>query len=430
MKRLLILILIILPFLGSCKKEVDAPEITPEQARDSLYFLMKSVYYWYKVMPSVDRENYANPYTLMEAMMYKPLDRWSFVADYDEFMAEMKGGFVGHGIRIGLDNTDQVRIVMIYKNSPLYAEGVRRGWIIKKINDIDLAPIMISHDAVAYNNAFGPSSTTVTNKFLFQKPDGNDITISSKKASFTINSVILYDTLHLSTGVTGHLVFESFIEPSVQELRTAFAFFNVNGVKDLIVDLRYNSGGYLYVAQDLASYIVGNGHTETNFATIEYNDKYQAYNQSFKFVTTSYPLSLSRVIFITSRLTASASEDVMNGIAPQMAFVSIGDTTGGKPMGSLGFPCGKKYIFSPITSKVTNSLGQGEFFDGFAPDKIAIDDIAHDFDDRNEKCLNEAIRYIETGTFSAKGGEAFRRSVQFSEKPSWMNNTFVQKIDR
>jgi hypothetical protein len=427
MKKLPFVIIIVLIFFGSCRKNIDVPEITEAQARDSLYFLMKSVYYWYKQMPSVTRENYPDPYKLMEAMKYKPLDRWSFVADYDEFIAEMQGSFVGHGIRIGLDNTNQARIALIYRNSPLFAEGVRRGWIIKKINNIDLAPIMISQDADAYNNAFGPSSTNITNIFLFTKPDGTDITISSKKASFTINSVILYDTLHLSTGLTGHLVFESFIEPSVQELRTAFSFFKTIGVKDLIIDLRYNSGGYLYVAQELASYLVGNGHTEINFATIEYNDKYQAYNQSFKFITTSYPVALSRVIFITSRHTASASEDLMNGIATQMAFVSIGDTTDGKPMGTLAFPCGTKYIFCPITSKVTNSLGLGEFFDGFAPDKIAEDDIAHDFNDRNEKCLSEAIRYIETGSFSAKGAEDFRRSVQISEKPSWMNNAFINE---
>jgi carboxyl-terminal processing protease len=420
--------------MGSCKKEVTPADtgITPAQARDSLYFLMNSVYYWYNLMPSVDRENYADPYSLMDAMMYKTLDRWSFVADYDEFNAEMKGTFVGHGIRIGLDAANQARIALIYKKSPLFSSGVRRGWIIKKVNNTDLAPIMIARDAVAYNNLFGESSTSVTNTFLFQKPDGTEVTISSTKASFTLNTVILYDTLHIKSNVTsetivaGHLVLESFIEPTEAELATAFAYFKATGVKDLILDLRYNSGGYLYVAQILASYIAGNGYTTRNFATTEYNNKYQAYNESYKFLTTSYPLALTRVIFITSRLTASASEDVMNGLSPIATLVNIGDTTNGKPVGMLPFPCAKKYIFSPITSRVINSLNQGDFYDGFAPNKLASDDIAHDFNDKNEKCLNEAIRFIATGTFSTKGSVDFKRTVQFSEKPSWMNNTFVK----
>ena len=54
---------------------------------------------------------------------------------------------------------------------------------------------------------------------------------------------MLYDTLNLKTGKTGHLVFDEFIEPSTQELQTAFAFFKAQNVKDLILDLRYNSGG-------------------------------------------------------------------------------------------------------------------------------------------------------------------------------------------
>jgi C-terminal processing protease CtpA/Prc len=425
MKKLLYLLIVLIAILGSCKKEISAPEVTPVMARDSLYYLMNSVYYWYNLMPSVTKENYSDPYTLMDAMMYKELDRWSFVADYDKFNAAMNGSFVGHGIRIGLDENDKVRIVLIYNKSPLYALGVRRGWIIKNVNNIDLAPIIIAQDSAAYNDALGASSTSVTNTFLFQKPDGTDITISSRKASFTINSVILYDTLHLSTGITGHLVFDSFIIPSEKELQTAFAFFNLYGVKDLIVDLRYNLGGYLYIAQELASYIIGNGYATANFATIEYNDNYQDYNQTFKFLTTSYPLALTKVVFITTRSTASASEDVMNGLSPFLTIVSVGDTTMGKPVGMLGFPCGKKYIFSPIVSKVTNSLDIGDFYEGFAPDKIAADDLAHDFDDRQEICLNEAIHYIETGSFSNKSVSGFKRSAQFSEKPSWMNNAFV-----
>jgi hypothetical protein len=109
--------------------------------------------------------------------------------------------------------------------------------------------------------------------------------------------------------------------------------------------------------------------------------------------------------------------------------ISVGDTTDGKPVGMNGWPCAKKYYFWPITFKAVNSLNQGDFFDGFAPNKIAVDDITHDFNDKKELCLSEAIRYLETGAFSAKNAfgtsPVFRRSVQFSERPSWINNTFV-----
>ncbi len=99
MKRLSLLLIIFVVLMGSCKKDEPPSEVTPEMARDSLYYIMKSYYYWYNLMPVVDKENYSNPYDLLDAMRYLPIDlHWSFVADYDEYLSEMEDGtFVGHG---------------------------------------------------------------------------------------------------------------------------------------------------------------------------------------------------------------------------------------------------------------------------------------------------------------------------------------------
>ena len=429
MKKLIYLILIIPVLFSSCKKEPDPPviidnKLTDAMARDTLYFVMKQWYYWYNLMPAITKEDYKDPYELMEAMRYKELDRWSFVADYEEFNAEMLGEFVGHGIRIGLDDAGKARIAMIYSRSPLYSEGVRRGWIIKSVNGYDLAKIIDDGDAVAYSDALGPSTEGIINKFIFVKPDGSEVEISSAKSKFEINTVLHCDTLKLSSGITGHLVFESFITPSSQELETAFAFFKACNVSDLILDLRYNSGGYLYVAQDLASYIAGNNLANAGsvFAALKYNAKNQNVNSSFPFKSTGSPLSLTRLMVITTRSTASASEAVMNGLKPFMNVVSVGDTTNGKPTGMNGWPVGEKYFFWPVTFKTVNNNNEGDYFDGFAPGKVASDDITHDFDDRREVCLKEAIRYLETGSFSTKDFTPFYRYPQYSEKPAWMNN--------
>ena len=182
---------------------------------------------------------------------------------------------------------------------------------------------------------------------------------------------MLYDTLHLSTGITGHLVFESFITPSVQELATAFAFFKANNIKDLILDLRYNSGGYFYIAQTLASYIAGNAPKSEQYLpnfSITINIRMQ--NITYPFKTTSYSLRLfTRLVVITTRSTASASEAVMNGLKPYVNVVSIGDTTNGKPTGMNGWYIGKKYYVLPVTFKMVNAQNQGDFFDGIVPCK-------------------------------------------------------------
>jgi len=430
MKKLISLSIILLTLFSSCKKDDNDPvivdkEITDAMARDSLYFLMKQWYYWYNLMPSVVKETYADPYELLEAMRYKELDKWSFVADYNEFIAEMQGEFVGHGIRIGIDDSDKARIAMIYSKSPLYASGVRRGWIVKTVNGKDIAQIILSGNATEYNNVMGASTAGVTNNFVFIKPDGTEAAIASTKTSFTINSVLVADTLHLAGGkITGHLVFESFIQPSSEELAEAFAYFKSCNVTDLILDLRYNSGGYLYVAQELASYIAGNAlaSSKSTFAILTYNDKNQRWNESYPFKTINSPLGLSRLVVITSRLTASASEAVMNGLKPYMDVIAVGDTTLGKPMGMNGWEVGEKYFFWPITFKMVNKNNEGEFFDGIPPQKTSSDDITHDFASRNEECLKEAIKYLETGSFSSKGKSDFYRHPQYSEKPSWVQN--------
>jgi len=441
MKKLFFLPLIFLTLFVSCKKDIITPDDTvpPEPTptfeqkdRDALYSLMKEWYFWYKNLPAVTLTDYKDPYELMDALRYKPLDRWSFVQDYDEFWAWQNGTFVGHGIGIGLDvANNKARIARIYKNSPLYTNGaggpgVRRGWIIKKLNGQDLAPILAAGDQTAYDNLIGPKTAGVTNTFIFQTPRGNDTTVITTKSTFQVNSVMLYDTLTINKVKTGHLVFDAFITPSTQELASAFAFFKAQNVKDLILDMRYNGGGTLNVAQELASYIAGTSKFSTPFIKSSYNDKQTRYDTTYNFISIASPLNLSRLVVITTRSTASASEEIINGLKPHLTVTTIGDTTNGKPTGmNVWQTTDNKYIFAPVTFELVNSLGQGGYYAGFAPAKSVTDDITHDFNDKGELCFKEAIYFLEKGVVSTKGGYTFNPSIQFSEKPDWMNNMFI-----
>jgi C-terminal processing protease CtpA/Prc len=431
-KFIFIMFLIVLGF-SSCKKNVSpAPAPTAdEQARDTLYYIMNQYYFWYKQMPVVTKTDYKDPYTLLTAMEYKTLDRWSFIQTYAQYIAQSTGSFVGHGIQMGMDPSNQVRIAQIYSNSPLYTKGVRRGWIVKKLNGTPLAPIFLANDATAYSNLIGASTAGITNTFLFQTPAGKDSTISSTKTSFTLNTVILADTLHLKSGITGHLVFDQFIPPSNQELQSAFTYFSQNNIKDLIVDLRYNGGGDLSVLTNMASYVAGSTKFNTPFLTLTFNDKNAAANQSFPFVSVAAPLSITRLVVITTRGTASASEDFINGLKPSFDVKTIGDTTNGKPVGMYGFGYPShlpNYIFWPITFSLVNSAGQGEFYKGFAPLKYVPDDVTHDWNDRNEACLKESIYYLEHGNVSTKSLAVKQQpTIVFSEKSAKSNNAYILK---
>jgi C-terminal processing protease CtpA/Prc len=233
----------------------------------------------------------------------------------------------------------------------------------------------------------------------------------------------------LKSGITGHLVFDQFITPSNQELQDAFTYFSQNNIKDLIVDLRYNGGGNLNVLANMASYVAGAAQFNKPFLTLTFNDKNTSSNGTYTFSSVSAPLSLSKVIVITTRGTASASEDFINGLKPVLDIRTIGDTTNGKPVGMLGFPYQTSYMFFPITFSLVNSAGQGDFYQGFAPDKYVPDDITHDWYDRNEACLKEAIYYLENRRVSAKGLYVNEKqpSVIFSEKSGKINNAYIIK---
>lgn len=430
MKKLVLIISAVLLLIVSCKKDEEITpgnnEITAIQARDLLYTIMNANYLWYDHIPPVKKEDYEGPAELMNAMIYKPIDKWSIVVDYEEFTSEMAGEFVGHGISIRIDDSDKARIAMIFRESPLYREGVRRGWIVKSVNGTDIAPIIISGDRAAYNNVMGASVAGVKNVFVFGLPDGSERTISSTKSSFVYNSVLHFDTLHLKSGIAGHIVFDSFIATSVDSLTKAFKFLKEQGVKDLILDLRYNPGGYFNGAVALASFIAGSNVSASDvFAKLEFNDKKTSENMSYMFKNTPYPLNINRLAVITTSATASASEVVINGLEPYMSVAIIGDTTYGKPVGMGGWEYGKKYIFYPVTFRVLNKNNVGDFFDGLPPDIRVPDDITHDFSDRDELCLKEAISYLETGLVGRKGVPLFYSRPQIQERPTWMNNIFL-----
>jgi C-terminal processing protease CtpA/Prc len=433
MKRIILpLILLLLLGVTSCKKEVDPIYVYTDQqrARDYLYRLMKEWYFWYKEMPVVNPTDYSDPYEILEALRYSPTDRWSYVADFDEFNAYYQGSFAGHGIVIILDGENKARIAQIYKRSPLYAEDVRRGWIVESVNGVDIAALMVAGNYAEYNNVMGPRQAGITNDFKFRNPLGEIVEISSTKAEFMVNSVLKYDILDLSTGKTGYLAFDSFIETSFDELEEAFTLFVANDIKQLILDLRYNSGGMLDVAIDLSSYTAGNDEADNLFIKVVHNDKRSNENSNIFFKETGYSLDIQKLAVITTRATASASEIVINGLVPYVDVKCFGDKTSGKPVGMYAFPDEKnKYYFLPITFQLLNAQNYGDYFNGIEPHTYVSDDLTRDFGDPEELSLKAVIEYLETGSTKSVLPYQAKPQIFIDERPDWQKNIFIRRIE-
>lgn len=390
--------MLLLLFFTQCQKEEPPVNKTPleELARDEFYKLMKDWYLWYDKMPQVTLSDYSSPEELLEALRYKKLDKWSYISTLEEFTSYFEEGtYEGHGFGYTFDDYGVAWITFVFKDSDLYPQGVRRGWRIKQINNSDVQPFT-SITPLMNGNTAG-----TVDQFLFLKPDSTTVTISSTRKLIHMNTVLESDTLHVGSEIVGHLVFKSFLKPSLNELDSVFSFFKSAGVNELILDMRYNTGGRMDVAAKLASLIAGTSSAEKVFIKYVHNDKQTDNNSDVLFSSEANALSLTRVVIIASKGTASASEAVLNGLKPYMTVVQIGDSTYGKPVGMHVWSYADTYAFVPVSFKIMNANDEGGFYGGIPADSYIMDGLAWQFSDRNELELKEAIKYIETGVLTS-----------------------------
>lgn len=394
-------------FLAGCEKENGND--SDKDARDELYKLMNEWYYWYDVMPQVDKELYNDPYELLEAMRYLPDDHYSFVAPREYIEDMLEGKYIGYGFAHKKDAEGNSRILYVYKDSPLYPHGVRRGYIITKINGTVL------NENSNISSLLGANEVGVTNTIEFRSLTDSVFGLTVAKKEIQKNSVIHYDTLNIDGKTIGHMVYEEFIQPSYVEFDETFAYFKSAGIEEMIIDLRYNPGGLTDVLAYLANLITGPGTDGELFLTYQHNSKKAAYDLDLLFEQQANSVDISRVVFITSKGTASASEALINCLAPYIDIKTVGDSTYGKPVGMYVFTY-MDWAFLPIVFKIVNANGMGDYFFGIPPDCECPDDITRSFDDREEACLNEAIYYIENGTFS---GRKYARRFVPEKKPDY-----------
>jgi carboxyl-terminal processing protease len=395
--RILLISFIVLSFYTtSCwdNQHSDTESIT--SLNKNILDLMQDKYLWYNQVPTnVNPDDYDDPNEFLDALLYKPIDKWSFLIteeEYIQYFVEAK--FYGHGFSFGADQLGKLRVAYLFDSTDLYSAGVRRGWIIKKING---TAVNINVDV---SELLGSSEPGVTNVFLFEKPDGTEVEISSTKGEVAMNEVLYCDTLHVSDKIVGYLVFNGFIGYAKEELTKAFTFLKNAEANELIVDLRYNGGGDVDISTYLASLIGGSTTSGKLYTKMANNDKNTDSDKLINFTNEASALNLNRVFFITTSGSASASEAVINGLEPFMPVYLIGTQTHGKPVGMEGYQFrNSNYIIFPITFKLTNASGYGDYYDGLPVDKESPDDVTHDFGDRNEECLKQTLYYIQNGSF-------------------------------
>jgi len=400
---------ILLPFLfaamllSSCKKD-DPADIDSfyKEPNEAMNYIMNEYYLWDTEVPTLNPDNYDDPAALLDALRYKELDKWSYIASYTEHQQWYNSGqYAGLGIGFGYHADNTVRIMFVYDDSPLKEQGVKRGWEVRKVNGTSIIPGQTNINAL-----LGPNEEGVTTTIEFKTNEGEIKTVTAEKKVITTNSVLYADTIDLGSKIAGHMVYNSFISPSVQEINSAFALFKEAGITDLILDLRYNGGGDLNVAQHLGSMVIGTkGNDKVYYHFSHNNNVSEELDTSVNFDNLPDALDINRIIFLTSQNSASASEVLINGLKPHMEVMVVGDRTHGKPVGMYGWDRPfKNYdlIFIPVCFKLVNSEGEGDFFNGIPVDYHAVDDLTRDFSDRDEAMLRTALSLVKGETMIRK----------------------------
>jgi hypothetical protein len=163
-----------------------------------------------------------------------------------------------------------------------------------------------------------------------------------------------------------------------------------------VIDLRYNGGGSTTPAFQLIDLIGGNAVKNKVFASVVYNSKRTKDNGSLIYPTPSaLALNVDQLFFITTESSASASELVINSMFPYKEVILIGEKTYGKPVGMEVFES-KEYdiALAPVTFKLLNADGEGDYFDGIPVNYQVADDVFRAWGDPAEACLKTALDII------------------------------------
>ncbi|WP_258001160.1 S41 family peptidase [Janthinobacterium sp. ROICE36] len=359
----------------------------------------------------------------------KPKDQFHFTYTTAEWEASLNGVELGYGMLLALTRTTPPRsavVTIVEPGSPAALAGLQRGDVLQSIDGVDF---VYAADA---------ASVKIINAGLFPKAQGthtlglsrNGVAMSLSLTAVDVSTSAVQNEriIDTPTGKVGYLTFNTHNNVAERQLVETMRRFQAAGISDLVLDVRYNGGGYLDVASELAYMIAGpQVTTGKTFEQTLFNDKtrpeapvpFHALSQGFGGPNplakgTSLPsLGLKRVTLLTTGNTCSASEAIINGLRGVDVQVNlVGGTTCGKPYGFYPAPnCGTTYF--AVQFQGVNAKGFGDFADGMAPTCDVADDYQHQLGDAAEGMLAAALRYRSSGSCTpATGATRLLSSMQ------------------
>jgi len=365
-----------------------------EEMRNWVEANMLDYYLFYDQVPQLNLNDYSDVETLVDDLRVLPFDRFTYISDAAASSALFEEGkLLGYGWKLLRTSNSDVRMGYVYPQSPLADQNVKRGDYLLAINGVH--PLDMSSEQ--WDEFLGTGEEIRSPVFTILNPQGEQRNLTVTRSEFNLDTVLDARVITEGPSNIAYLAFTQFLETSNQELEEAFSLFRQENANELILDLRYNSGGRISVANNLASKIAGSDYAGQNFAEISFNDKYSEENIPYALSAASNSLGLDRVVVLSSASTCSASEMIINGLKPFIDVVQLGATSCGKPYGSAPVQaCGKQ--MNALQFSFVNANGAGDYFAGIPADCAAVDTTDFELGDSNEGMLKAGLDYLSTGT--------------------------------
>jgi carboxyl-terminal processing protease len=451
---------------------------TAAEEKNWLRSWTNELYLWYDEVPDIDPNLSANSvadyFELLKTNDItpsgQPKDKFHFTYPTDEWLALSNSGVIaGYGVQWAILSTTPPReiiVAYIEPGSPAAQAGVERGDIVLTVDGVDIDG-NTQADVDVINAGLFPGEINEEHSFVLESQSGGQQTVSLTAEEITtdpVPNVTVFDPQSNGQQV-GYILFNDHIATAEAQLIDAIEQLRDADVVDLVLDLRYNGGGFLDIASELAYMIGGSATNGKTFEQLQFSDKHPNtnpvtnqpldpipfYSEALGFSATEGEplptLNLNRVFVLTGEGTCSASESIINGLRGiGVEVIQIGDTTCGKPYGFYPTDnCGTTYF--SIQFRGVNEQNFGDYSDGFSPpgaggagntelEGCAVaDDFSHALGDPEESRLAAAFEYREIGNcigFESANSSA-RKSAQGKSsdsaiiipKPLWRQNRIL-----
>jgi carboxyl-terminal processing protease len=382
-----------------------------------------------KVDNTVNKANYSTVQAYIDAVLHPFFTdvknaQFTYITSIKEEDAYYSSGSsAGFGVRLAYDTTqNRVFVIEAFENAPALAAGIDRGTEIIAIgtsasNLQTVASLMASGGPQAVVNALGPS-TAGTTRVLRVNIGGTVKDVTIAKTDFSLDPVSnRYGAKIIDDGrkKVGYINLRTFIDTADADLRAAMASFKAQGVTEVIIDLRYNGGG-LVKTSELFGDLLAADKVGQVFSYTTFRDTKASNNSVKNFAAQPQAIAATKIAFIGSSGTASASELLANAFIPYLGANTalIGSNTYGKPVGQIAVDkpeCDDR--MRVIAFRTENANHQGDYFNGlasvFPKTCAASDDITHQLGDPNESAVKAALDFLAGRActpITSSGGQA------------------------